>query len=274
MTIFLRDLPNKIQLNPQDSLQYIKIFDTHLCQTMVFQWQLAIFDKDGYLGRACRYTNPGLYVGDNLNLMDVHLKYITNSFGLLLVSSFFNATYKKYPQLALKSIKEAYAFNYNLEYLFIIQALNRLAYANFGLDYEKYRNHENIKSRSVIEDFHSILGQILIMPERTEENENIVWREMPSIYLDYLHCLYPYKEEFISYNDYVNFVTKIYHFVLENKNLLSPFFSKAKVKINSSFGEFRALRNPENNSTYLYKSWLAQPENCDYQDVEIEKMRI
>jgi len=106
MTIFLRDLPNKIQLNPYDYLQYIKIFDTHLCETILFQWWLAIFDKDGYLEGSRTYTNPGLFVGSNLNLMDVNFKYITNFFALLLLTSFFNAAYKKYPQLALKYIKE------------------------------------------------------------------------------------------------------------------------------------------------------------------------
>ena len=103
-----------------------------------------------------------------------------------------------------------------------------MAYANFGLNYKKYRNHENIKNRCIIEDFNSILGQILKMPEKTEENENIVWREMPSIYLDYQNCLYPYKEEFISYYDYVNFITKIYHFILPKKICYLHFSLKQK----------------------------------------------
>lgn len=43
------------------------------------------------------------------------------------------------------------------------------------MSYEKYRNKKEIKSRSVIEDFHSILGYILVLPEKPLENKEEIW---------------------------------------------------------------------------------------------------
>ena len=270
MSYFLRNLPTKIKLDPFHIFQQVDIHGYPKCDTLFFQWKLQILNQEVQLLQL---------KSSNLNNLDIPLKIINNAFGLLLVSTFFNAVYKRHPTLALNAIYHAYAFNHNLTGLFITQALNRLSYAYFGLDYEEYRNHEDIKTRSVIEDFHSILAQILILPIATKENEGTVWEDKQSPINEphFGHDAYSftYKDIFIDNNSYCGYTTNIYHFISsENKDYLLPFFSEAKSNINASYGEFRALLNTKEYSTTLYKTFLPQPQNCLYEKIEIEKMRI
>lgn len=91
-----------------------------------------------------------------------------------------------------------------------------------------------------------------------------------------------YKDIFINYDDYTDFKTEIFGALLPNYKYpaLAPFFHQSKMKINSQYGEYRALRSIDNANetylyeTYLYKTELAQPQNCTYQEEELEYMGI
>lgn len=254
----------------------------------MLHWDLNLFDEHGHIFNAWNKSTVGRsyscsQIGKHLFYLDANLNYILNSFGLLLLSTFFNATYQRYPEAAINAVYKAFHFNYHCRGLFIIQALNRLAYAYYGFDYEEFRNKEDIPTRSVIEDFHSILGSILVLPEKTKENEGEVWDNMPTILAEYEHCPMAYKSIFIEYDDYTNFKTDIFGILLATYKYpaLAPFFHKSKVKINSQYGEYKALRSMNDvHEPYLYKTYLykseatTQPQNCTYQKEELEYMKI
>jgi hypothetical protein len=84
-----------------------------------------------------------------------------------------------------------------------------------------------------------------------------------------------YDDFIISSDDYYFYESMVYEFVLKNKQrLLSPFNTRGKYNIISGYDEYRPLRNTTSNSTYLYKSFIPQPQNCEYENAEIEKMKI
>ena len=264
MGYFLRDLPNTIQLNPNSPDQEV----------------LLNFNNEALFGtlhvsvvlQPYSTSKRQLYPLNNFSTFPwFHKLYILDSLGILFVSKFFSEVYKLYPHLAIKSIKQAYAFNHHLKGLFVLQALNRLSYAYFGLDYEEYRNKEDIKTRSVIEDFHSILGQILILPVATKENEGTVWRPGNQTYLEYKIV---YEDFIIDREDHEGYYPTIFEFTLDNGTRFFSPFSFPQSLTTNKYGEFRALRNPNDNSTYLQKTWLKEGQNCKYEEIEIEKIGI
>ena len=273
MGYFLRDLPNTIQLNPNSPDQQV-ILNEQLLSTLHVSMELLAFDKTNLItqGRTKHKLATSNFVVNSFSTFPwFHKLYILDSLGILFVSKFFSEVYKLYPHLAIKSIKQAYAFNPYLTGLFITQALNRLSYAYFGLDYEEYRNHEDIKTRSVIEDFHSILGQILILPVVTKENLNTTWSfgnmkafENRIVYEDFI----------IDREDHEGYYPTIFEFTLDNGTRFFSPFSFPQSLTTNKYGEFRALRNLNDNSTYLQKTWLKEGQNCKYEKIEIEKIGI
>jgi hypothetical protein len=181
MTYFLRDLPTTIQLLPENYLQHVINFEDKVCTTLYFKFKMKSLDERNVSISSNRSAwsgkKPSFILGYEIDFVNENINL--NYLGSLFVLYFFNAVYTRFPTLAIQAIKQAYFFNYNFTGIAILQALHRLAYAYFGLNYEDYRNHENIKTRSVIEDFHSILGSILVLPEMTMENEDEIWSFSP-----------------------------------------------------------------------------------------------
>jgi hypothetical protein len=104
----------------------------------------------------------------------------------------------------------------------------------------------------------------------TIENQYDVWSF--SIYQEYERV---YDESIISHQDFATYETRLYEFLVKNNTrIFCPFNAEGKYKLMQAYGEYRALRNINNNETYLYKSFLPQPQNCSYEEIEIEKMGI
>jgi hypothetical protein len=161
---FIRDLPEKIQLLPRNYLQQVVLFDDKVCNTLHFNFGMESLDSSNLIISKDRTVCSAgkkwpFLLGYNTEFDKTYVNLILNHFGSLVVLYLFNHVYQRFPSLAIQAIKQSYTFNNFFCGIGLLQALNRLAYAYYGLDYETYRNHENIKTRSVIEDFHSHLWE-------------------------------------------------------------------------------------------------------------------